>query len=551
MTKRIFRAICITAITVFIAALTMIVGVLYNYFGAEQMESLHAQAEFVGHSVEKDGIDYLNSFESDNCRITWIDSDGNVLFDNMGNIDEMENHLERKEILSAIRTGSGESQRYSTTLMERQLYSAIRLKDDTIIRLSVSRHTWVSLIVSMMQSILFIIVLVILVSFFLAFRLARNITRPLNALDLDQLERQSSYVEISPLVERILSQKKQLKIQAKELEQKREEFESATKNMTEGVLLLNKNGRIISINETARHLFGIRSNCVGEDLLKLCQYNELKEALSVAQSGKHIEKNLMLGEGSYQMNASPVITSGKVSGIALLLLDVTEKEKTEQMRREFTANVSHELKTPLQSISGCAELLLTGLVRQEDTEKFYSQIYEESRRMIALVEDIIRLSHIDEGAYDMNREDVDLFEVARSTINSLQPIAEHLGIELELEGESAIVKGIPQLLSRIFYNLCENGIKYNHPGGKVILSIKSQQTGAIVSVTDNGIGIPEDQKTRIFERFYRVDKSHSKSVGGTGLGLSIVKNALKLHDADIHVDSKLHEGTRITIKFFS
>ena len=549
MTKRIFRSICFVALGVFLASLVLFMCVLYNYFSGLQRSQLKIQTELAAQGVSDGGMGYLEKLNAKDYRITWIDTDGVVLYDSKTDTAGMENHLEREEIKSAFENGVGESTRYSSTLMERSLYFAERLPDGTVLRLSVTQNTLLRLTLGMLQPICFILAVAVVLSLVLASRLSKNIVKPLNELNLDEPLKNEDYEELSPLLRRIDAQQTQIKQQSDELKQKQLEFETVTNGMKEGIVLLSGKGRILSINRAALKLFGADGSCVGEDILSVNRNLELAELLRKSEDGKYAERVTELGDGKYQLDASPVISDGKISGIVLLLLDVTEKEKTEQMRREFTANVSHELKTPLQTISGCAELLANGIVKQEDIQKFGSQICTEAQRMIRLVDDIIKLSHLDEGATDMQRETVDLYALAESTLRSLRPEAEAAKVSLSLSGESAKIYGIPQLLSGIIFNLCDNAIKYNRENGMVSVEIKDEDNKAVLSVADNGIGIPAEHQERIFERFYRVDKSHSKEIGGTGLGLSIVKHAAKLHDAVIELHSVVDGGTTVTVTF--
>lgn len=549
MTKRIFRSICFVALGVFLASLVLFMCVLYNYFSGLQRSQLKIQTELAAQGVSDGGMGYLEKLNAKDYRITWIDTDGVVLYDSKTDTAGMENHLEREEIKSAFENGVGESTRYSSTLMERSLYFAERLPDGTVLRLSVTQNTLLRLTLGMLQPICFILAVAVVLSLVLASRLSKNIVKPLNELNLDEPLKNEDYEELSPLLRRIDAQQTQIKQQSDELKQKQLEFETVTNGMKEGIVLLSGKGRILSINRAALKLFGADGSCVGEDILSVNRNLELAELLRKSEDGKYAERVTELGDGKYQLDASPVISDGKISGIVLLLLDVTEKEKTEQMRREFTANVSHELKTPLQTISGCAELLANGIVKQEDIQKFGSQICTEAQRMIRLVDDIIKLSHLDEGATDMQRETVDLYALAESTLRSLRPEAEAAKVSLSLSGESAKIYGIPQLLSGIIFNLCDNAIKYNRENGMVSVEIKDEDNKAVLSVADNGIGIPAEHQERIFERFYRVDKSHSKEIGGTGLGLSIVKHAAKLHDAVIELHSVVDGGTTVKVTF--
>ena len=549
MTKRIFRSICLVAIAVFLASVTLFLWVLYDYFGNVQQNQLKTQTELAAQGVEAVGAEYFDGLSPKGYRVSWISADGKVLFDSEADSSEMENHLAREEIKEALESGYGESSRYSVTLMERTLYSAKRLSDGTVVRLSVAQSTLLMLLLGMMQPIIIIIIIAIAVSFWLAHRLSKNITAPLNQLNLDDPLNNEGYDELSPLLRRIDAQQRQIRGQEKELRQKQEEFEAVTENMAEGIILLNTKGMILGINRAASILFGTTRNSIGKYILSVNRNIELSELLSGIESGVRKEKIIDLNGGKYQLALNPVRESDNISGAVLLMLDVTEKEQAEQMRREFTANVSHELKTPLHTIAGCAELLENGMVRPEDTARFYSQIRGEAGRMIALVEDIIRLSHLDEGAEDMKRECVDLYDLAAETMKSLSREAESADVSVSIEGENAVVYGIPQLLESIIYNLTDNAIKYNRQGGTVKVSVEPLSDGVRLSVADTGIGIPPEHRERIFERFYRVDKSRSKELGGTGLGLSIVKHAARLHNAKIELQSTEGKGTTITIIF--
>lgn len=549
MTKRIFRSICLVAAAVLLAAFVLIMGVMYDYFSDNQMSQLKAQAQLAAQGVEKSGTDYFGGLDDTGYRITWIAADGTVLYDSDTEAGSMENHREREEVREALEMGSGESMRYSTTLMERQLYAAERLSDGTVIRLSGAQYTVLTLILSMLQPVAVIAAAALGLSLWLASGLSKRIVKPLNELDPDEPDKIETYEELKPLTEKLCSQQRQLKAQAEELQRKRDEFEAASGNMTEGLVLLNEQGAVLSINKAATRLLGISRCCIGRDMPLPNGSAELRELLQKALRGEHGEISVPIGEGSYQIYANPVISNEKIAGAVLLIIDITEKERSEQMRREFTANVSHELKTPLHTISGCAELLANGMVKQEDVPRFSLRIQSEAKRMIALVEDIIKLSHLDEGAEDMRREETDLYSLAKDAVRSLSPEAQEAGVSLELSGESAVITGVPQLLGGIIHNLCDNAIKYNRRGGSVAVTVADGLDAVHLTVKDTGIGIPPEQQERIFERFYRVDKSHSKEVGGTGLGLSIVKHAAKLHNANISMHSVPGEGTEIKVDF--
>lgn len=549
MLKRIFRSICIVALCVFLAAVTLFMGVLYEHFTGVQRSQLKMQTNLAAQGVSHEGIRYFEELSTEDYRITWISAEGTVLYDTKSEAAEMENHLEREEIKQAFSEGIGESTRISATLLERSIYCAKRLPDGTVLRLSVAQYTMLTLILGMLQPACIIFAATLALAFALAFRLSQKIVKPLNELNLDKPLQNKGYDELAPLLRRIASQQRQIHKQEETLRQKQSEFEAVTTGMAEGLVLLNAKKIILSINPAAIRLFDTDASCIGKYLLSVNRSLELQELLQKAEVGIHANMIMELQNGSYQLEASPVLSDGLVSGIVLLVLDVTEKEKNEQIRREFTANVSHELKTPLHTISGSAELMANGMVKNSDIERFSKQIYNEAQRMIRLVEDIIRLSRLDEGTDDMKAEKVNLYELADTVMQSLSQEALASGIRMDLSGEPVWVLGIRQLLSSIVYNLCDNAIKYNRKNGSVSITVKEEENAVLLSVTDTGIGIPEEHQERIFERFYRVDKSHSKEIGGTGLGLSIVKHAAKLHHAIVDVKSIVDSGTTVTVRF--
>lgn len=549
MTKRIFRSICIVAISVFLASLFLIMGVLYDYFSKMQQNQLKIQTELACQGVSHEGMDYFKDLDTSAYRITWIDTDGTILYDTDSEALSMENHLNREEVKQALKNGYGESSRYSDTLTEQLFYSAEKLPDGTILRLSGKQYAVWILLFGIAQPIVVVIGIALILSFVLASRLSKKIVRPLNELNLEEPQSNTVYNELQPLLDRIISQQKQLQLQSAELCRKKDEFDAATKNMNEGLILLNEQGMILSINRTASRILSISSYCIGRDILMLNNSFEIQELLRKAKSGEHAGTQVKLGDLEYQLMASPVISDNEITGIAILIFDVSEKEKSEKMRREFTANVSHELKTPLHSISGYAELLKNGLVKPEDIESFSGRIYSEAKRMIALVDDIINLSRLDEGVDDMKHEDVDMYVIAENTIRILQSKADNAKVTFTLNGEHTMLSGIPQLLNAIVFNLCDNAIKYNRENGSVSVEIRNEENNAVLSVSDTGIGIPQEHHERIFERFYRVDKSHSKEIGGTGLGLSIVKHAARIHNAEITLQSVVNGGTTVTVIF--
>lgn len=548
MTRRIFRTIFLVAMIVLVACLGLVMGVLYDYFNQLQQVQLRNQLEMVAHGVEKVGKDYVTELDGTSCRITWVAQDGTILYDTNSDKSHMENHLEREEIQEALESGYGESTRYSHTMMAQSLYAAKRMSDGSILRLSMDESTVVVLVMGMIQPVCAISLAVVVLAMFLAARLSRRVVKPLNEVNLDDPLSAGGYAEITPLLRRLDSQQKQLRSQEKELKRRQDEFQTVIGNMSEGLVLLNRRGTVLSINPAAMQLLGV-ADCVGKDILATERTTEIRELVLRAVDGHRGERFVELPGGQYQVDANPVESNGVVTGVVLLLFDVTEKQKSEVMRREFTANVSHELKTPLHSISGYAELLYRGMVQPEDVGYFSEKIYAESQRMIKLVEDIIRLSRLDEGAEQMLWEQVDLLDLAQNIVTNFSDVAHQAGVAVELKGESTVIQGIAQLLSTAVSNLVDNAVKYNRPGGSVTVYVGQSDKSAWITVKDTGIGIPKEHQDRIFERFYRVDKSHSKAVGGTGLGLSIVKHTAAIHNAEIELESVLGEGTSVTIRF--
>lgn len=550
MTKRIFRNILTVALCVFLASTLLFMTVLYDYFSSSLLSRLRGQLDLAGQGVLHEGIDYFDGIQTEGYRITWIGTDGQVLYDSASDIQEMENHFQREEVKEALAEGYGESIRDSSTLTQRYLYSAKRLPDGTVLRLSATQQSLLALMFGMLQPSCVIFVIAVVLSIVLASRLSKNIVKPLNDLDLDNPLVSDGYEELRPLLRRIDTQQRQIRIQRSQLRQKQNEFETLTRGMAEGIVLLDSKGFLLSINPAAENLLlppGSRTS--GENILSLTPSPELSRLLEQGAKGCQAEQKMVLKNRTYRVSANPISEGDQIHGVVLLLLDITEKENGESMRREFTANVSHELKTPLQTISGCAELLAGGMVKSEDVPAFSKRIEGEARRMIQLVNDIIRLSHLDEGAKDMDWEETNLLFLCQKTALALADEAEKAGVSISLSGDSAALYGIPQLLDSIVYNLCDNAIKYNRRGGSVRLSVKDEESAVVLSVADTGIGIPPEDKDRIFERFYRVDKSRSKEIGGTGLGLSIVKHAARLHGGEITVDSVPGEGTTITVRF--
>ncbi len=548
MTKRIFRATLLVGVAVLIASLTLVMGALYSYFGRVQESQLRDELSLAAVGVEQNGMDYLRKLESDQYRITWLRADGAVLYDTRADAESMENHAQRQEVQQALATGEGESSRYSATLLQKTVYYAKRLPDGTVLRLSAIRVTTGVLVLNMLQPILLVLAVALILSGVLASRLARRITEPLNRLDLEHPLENDTYEELAPLLRRMEHQRRQIDRQMDELRRRSEEFEQITGSMSEGLVLLDEAGVILSINPAARRLLDAAENCVGQDLLTVDRDVALSDALRQAAEQGHSEFRGQRNGREYQFDVTRIQSEGRTAGTVLLVFDVTERAFAERNRREFTANVSHELKTPLQGIIGSAELLENGLVKQEDVPRFIGHIRSEAQRLVTLIGDIIRLSQLDEGE-PMPAEPVELLALAREAAESLQSAAAARNVTITVEGEPVELTGVRRLLYEIVFNLCDNAIKYNTDGGRVQVTVTKENETAAVTVRDTGIGIPPDQQDRVFERFYRVDKSHSKASGGTGLGLSIVKHAVQYHHGAIHLQSEVGKGTEIRVTF--
>ena len=548
MTKRIFRATLLVGVAVLIASLTLVMGALYSYFGRVQESQLRDELSLAAVGVEQNGTDYLKQLESDQYRITWLRADGAVLYDTRADAESMENHAQRQEVQQALATGEGESSRYSDTLLQKTVYYAKRLPDGTVLRLSAIRVTTGVLVLNMLQPILLVLAVALILSGVLASRLARRITEPLNRLDLEHPLENDTYEELAPLLRRMEHQRRQIDRQMDELRRRSEEFEQITGSMSEGLVLLDEAGVILSINPAARRLLDAAENCVGQDLLTVDRDVALSDALRQAAEQGHSEFRGQRNGREYQFDVTRIQSEGRTAGTVLLVFDVTERAFAERNRREFTANVSHELKTPLQGIIGSAELLENGLVKQEDVPRFIGHIRSEAQRLVTLIGDIIRLSQLDEGE-PMPAEPVELLALAREAAESLQSAAAARNVTITVEGEPVELTGVRRLLYEIVFNLCDNAIKYNTDGGRVQVTVTKENETAAVTVRDTGIGIPPDQQDRVFERFYRVDKSHSKASGGTGLGLSIVKHAVQYHHGAIHLQSEVGKGTEIRVTF--
>ena len=548
MTKKIFQSILLVAGAVLLASLLIIMGFLYDYFGGVEENQLRDELSLAAAAVEDGGTDYLSQLTAGRYRLTWIAADGSVLYDTKTDAESLENHASRAEVSQALTTGIGESTRYSSTLMEKTMYYAQRLADGTVLRISISRATVGMIAVGMIQPLLIVLIVALILSGLLARRLSRRIVDPLNSLDLEHPLDNDAYEELSPLLKRIHRQHVEIQTQLRELHERTDEFTQITGSMSEGLVLLDEHGSILSINAAAQALFGTDAQCVGRDFLTIERSHEISAAIQAAVADGHSEVRAERAGRVYQFDISRITSDGKFLGTVILAFDITEQEFAERNRREFTANVSHELKTPLQGIIGSAELIENGMVKPDDLPRFVGHIHAEAARLVTLIDDIIRLSQLDEGDA-MPTEPVDLLAVSQEAAENLQDAAAARGVTVGVTGQPAVLPGVRRLIYEIVYNLCDNAIKYNRDGGRVDVTVAADADGSSITVADTGIGIAPEHQGRVFERFYRVDKSHSKASGGTGLGLSIVKHAMQYHHGRIELESTPGTGTTIRVVF--
>ncbi len=544
MTKKIFKAIALVAGIMLIACLLIIVDCLYEYFCSLQENELKDMLDVASKAVSSDGSSFLTRLKSNRFRLTWIAADGSVIYDTQ--TGELENHMERAEVKEAMQNGEGESRRYSSTLMEKTIYYAKRLDDGTVLRISTSSATAGKLLLGMLRPIVIVLIAALVLSLIFADRLAKRIVEPLNALDLDRPLENDAYEELSPLLNRINRQHMQIARQLEDLNKKKDEFEQITESMQEGLVLLDQKGTILSINKAARSLFLANEECIGKDFITIERSYGVISAIQQAVRSGHAEERMEQGGRIYQLDITRIESAAKPVGAVILSFDITEQENAEQNRREFTANVSHELKTPLQGIIGSAELIENGMVKPEDMPRFVGHIRTEAQRLVTLIADIIRLSQLDEG-HELPMEGVDMLCVASDAAAQLKAAAEAKHISMSIEGEACTVYGARSLLYEVAYNLIDNAIKYNRENGVVDIKVSRENKKVKLTVSDTGIGIAPEHQQRIFERFYRVDKSHSKASGGTGLGLSIVKHAVQYHHGEIKLKSELNKGSEITV----
>ena len=549
MTKKIFKSIMFVCALVLAVGLAAVMGILYSNFDGQMRKELSKEAAYLAYGVEQQGVDYLKNIKDKSARITYIDQDGTVLFDNEADVSEMKNHSDRTEFQKAEKYGAGESSRYSDTLSEKTIYYALRLKDGTVLRVSGTQDSVLALVENLIFPLCGLLCLMLILSGIMASAISKRIVKPINELDLESPEENQVYEELSPLLSKIHRQNREIQNQLELAKQQQEEFALITENMQEGLIVIDKYTMILSANSSAWNLFHMDRGCQGESVYCLDREEEFRHAIEQVLSGEHTELVLKLNGSDIQLIANPVIRDKKTEGAVVLLVNVTEKLERESLRREFSANVSHELKTPLTSISGFAEIMQGGLVKNEDIPKFAGRIYKESQRLLQLVEDVIQISQLDEEKTSYVWEPVDVYQVCKNAFESLREKAKRLNVHLYICGERMKMEAVRTLLEEAVYNICDNAIKYNRNDGSVSVFLTQTAQDIQIVVKDTGVGIPKEDQDRVFERFYRVDKSHSKEIGGTGLGLSIVKHAVGALKGSVILRSEEGNGTEITLRF--
>lgn len=549
MTKKIFKSIMFVCALVLAVGLAAVMGILYSNFDGQMRKELSKEAAYLAYGVEQQGVDYLKNIKDKSARITYIDQDGTVLFDNEADVSEMKNHSDRTEFQKAEKYGAGESSRYSDTLSEKTIYYALRLKDGTVLRVSGTQDSVLALVENLIFPLCGLLCLMLILSGIMASAISKRIVKPINELDLESPKENQIYEELSPLLSKIHRQNREIQNQLELAKQQQEEFSLITENMQEGLIVIDKYTMILSANSSAWNLFHIDRVCQGESVYCLDREEEFRHAIEQVLSGEHTELVLKLNGSDIQLIANPVIRDKKTEGAVVLLVNVTEKLERESLRREFSANVSHELKTPLTSISGFAEIMQGGLVKNEDIPKFAGRIYKESQRLLQLVEDVIQISQLDEEKTSYVWEPVDVYQVCKNAFESLKEKAKRLNVHLYICGERMKMEAVRTLLEEAIYNVCDNAIKYNRNDGSVSVFLTQTAQEIQIVVKDTGVGIPKEDQDRVFERFYRVDKSHSKEIGGTGLGLSIVKHAVEALKGSVILRSEEGNGTEICMKF--
>lgn len=548
MHKKIFRSSMLATLLVLLSSIVLIMGVLYEYFESQLIGEMQREAVYISTAIENEGVDYLNSIDGENERITLISPDGTVIADTMADVEFLENHIDRDEVKEAMQNGSGTSSRYSNTLTEKIVYYAVKMEDGNILRISARHYTIVIILFRLAHPIVIVVFIAILLSLWLCHRVSVKLVEPINTLDLEHPENNETYDELIPLLKKIANQRKTINKQLKDAVQMQEEFKLITENMNEGFLVIDKEMRILTYNSSAMKFLDI-SEIESESILSVNRTKEFRKMLERVLSGERYESETESDERCCRFIANPVFAEGQTIGAVIVILDVTESVNREKLRREFTSNVSHELKTPLTSISGFAEIMKSGDTPDEMVIDFSNSIYDEAQRLISLVSDIMKISELDEKSVVYEKENVDLFALSLEVAERLRTEADKKNVKINIIGDTAEVIGVRKILDEMVYNLCDNAIKYNKDNGIVDIIISSLNNKVKLTVRDTGIGIPTAQQSRVFERFYRVDKARSKAIGGTGLGLAIVKHGAIYHNAEIELESHENVGTSVSVIF--
>ncbi|MBQ6478745.1 MAG: hypothetical protein IJI44_05165 [Erysipelotrichaceae bacterium] len=548
MAKKVFKSILSVALMVLLLTAFFIIYEMYRSFTNAQLEVLHGEVRVIAYGINKDGLQFIDQLDDADYRITIINEKGDVIYDNIDNdINTMDNHLDREEVQKAFAEGYGSSIRQSSTLFERYIYTAMLLSDGNVVRLSSTYPSVYHFLSVISQPLLLVILLIILVSLYIAYKLANRIVKPLNEIDTDMPDN-VPYNEIRPIMEKLSAQKKRIEYDKETLRRKRQEFETITANMNEGLVLLNGEMMIVDINKSAQMILDTDTDMIGKKIPEISHYEKLSSLFEDALQGYRSSKKIKINGKRYDAEISPVGIEKEIEGFVLFLFDDSFKEANEAIRREFAGNVSHELKTPLQTISGYSELLKSGFVRPEDQKECAEKIYSESQRMMQLIEDVIKLSHLDNDELQIQKERLDLNEICKKAVDTIRK--DNVGdIEILYKGEEALIYGNRELIDSIIFNLCENAIRYNIENGKVFVTVSCEEDSSVLEVKDTGIGIDKKDHERIYERFYRVDKGRSKNTGGTGLGLSIVKHACILNNAIIKLESQPGKGSTFRVFF--
>lgn len=549
MSKKIFKYIMLVSSLITVLGLAFVVGILYHYFQGQLMGELKKEAVYISRGVESAGTDYLKKLNDEESRITYVDESGKVIYDNEADVESMDNHGHRKEIREAEINGEGADERMSSTLSEKTMYYAVRLENGNVLRVSSNQASVWMLLLQLLPSFVAVLILMLLLSGVFASRLSGKVVEPLNGLDLEHPDENDVYDEVQPLLSKIGRQSRQIRLQLEAARRQQKEFSIITENMQEGLLVIDRYTMVLSVNSSVGRLLKVKEVKTGESVYLLNRSEEFRDVVCQVLDGKHEDKVLRLDGSEIQVIANPVTRENKTEGAVILLVDVTEKVEREQLRREFSANVSHELKTPLTSISGFAEIMQDGFVKDEDVKVFAGRIYKEAQRLIRLVGDVIRISRLDEGGLPYQWEKLDIYSLTHDIFSTLHEAAEKQEVHMYMEGGSTVLDTVPMIMEEVLYNVCDNAVKYNRRGGEVFVRLKDGEDAVRVNVRDTGIGIPKEDQERIFERFYRVDKSHSREIGGTGLGLSIVKHGVKTLNGRLWLNSEPGQGTEIIMEF--